>query len=939
MKPNKGVFNRNLTNQVKRIYHKRSLFLAVLLFIFASTAPPVIAKVSQTTQIVQTQSDAQQLVNQATQLYRSGQLQEAAAVWEKAVSAFSAQKDNLNQAMALSNLSLTYQQLGQWEKATKANQQSLVLLQTQPQSQDKQKILAQALDIQGYLQKEVGQFTQSLESWQQAAKIYSQIKEPAKLAQNQINQSQVMQDMGLFPRACKTLLEVFNQELGVSDCQEFSQLSSEELTAKLQKITSESPSVTKVIGLRGLGELLRFIGQPEQSQLVLDRTLILAQKLNSPQEQAATYLSMGNTAKTLAENERVRRRRENYYQQAVDAYSQAAKLTTLPTTRQQAQLNQFSLLLKQAQYDPEKYQQAKAFWLSLNPQDLKFSPSRTGVYEQINYAQSLAELIQLENSQQKQDSQLPSFDEIDKILAEAATQAKNLGDKQAEAYALGNRGALYEQRGSKEDLSQAEKFTRQALNVVSSLESPYISYQYFWQLGRIRKAQGDVPDAIAAYTKAYNALQSLRSDLVAVNPEVQFSFRSSVEPVYRQLVELELEYAQSLKADKKEQESQKRLTQARNVLESLQLAELNNFFREACVEANSQQIDQLDTSAAVVYPIILSNKQQSDSDIERLEVILSLPKQAPRLYSTTLKKQEVEETVEQIQSFLKSPEPTLEQSLPYYQKVYDWLIRPLQQDLENNKIKTLVFVLDEKLRNIPMSVLHDGKQYLLQKYAIALTPGLQLINPKPLTDINIKAITAGISEPREGFEGLPQVKQELKQIEDLGVATKLLLNDKFTTKEVQNQILNSDVSIIHLATHAQFSSIADDTFILFWDQRMNVKQLGNLLRNNTLTSRRPIELLVLSACETAIGDQRATLGLAGVAVRSGARSTMATLWSVQDDSTAKFMGHLYSQLEQAKKTKINKAQALQQAQLALLNDQQYSNPHYWAPFVVVGNWQ
>ncbi|PLZ84511.1 hypothetical protein CEN44_24580 [Fischerella muscicola CCMEE 5323] len=939
MKPNKGVFNRNLTNQVKRIYHKRSLFLAVLLFIFASTAPPVIAKVSQTTQIVQTQSDAQQLVNQATQLYRSGQLQEAAAVWEKAVSAFSAQKDNLNQAMALSNLSLTYQQLGQWEKATKANQQSLVLLQTQPQSQDKQKILAQALDIQGYLQKEVGQFTQSLESWQQAAKIYSQIKEPAKLAQNQINQSQVMQDMGLFPRACKTLLEVFNQELGVSDCQEFSQLSSEELTAKLQKITSESPSVTKVIGLRGLGELLRFIGQPEQSQLVLDRTLILAQKLNSPQEQAATYLSMGNTAKTLAENERVRRRRENYYQQAVDAYSQAAKLTTLPTTRQQAQLNQFSLLLKQAQYDPEKYQQAKAFWLSLNPQDLKFSPSRTGIYEQINYAQSLAELIQLENSQQKQDSQLPSFDEIDKILAEAATQAKNLGDKQAEAYALGNRGALYEQRGSKEDLSQAEKFTRQALNVVSSLESPYISYQYFWQLGRIRKAQGDVPDAIAAYTKAYNALQSLRSDLVAVNPEVQFSFRSSVEPVYRQLVELELEYAQSLKADKKEQESQKRLTQARNVLESLQLAELNNFFREACVEANSQQIDQLDTSAAVVYPIILSNKQQSDSDVERLEVILSLPKQAPRLYSTTLKKQEVEETVEQIQSFLKSPEPTLEQSLPYYQKVYDWLIRPLQQDLENNKIKTLVFVLDEKLRNIPMSVLHDGKQYLLQKYAIALTPGLQLINPKPLTDINIKAITAGISEPREGFQGLPQVKQELKQIEDLGVATKLLLNDKFTTKEVQNQILNSDVSIIHLATHAQFSSIADDTFILFWDQRMNVKQLGNLLRNNTLTSRRPIELLVLSACETAIGDQRATLGLAGVAVRSGARSTMATLWSVQDDSTAKFMGHLYSQLEQAKKTKINKAQALQQAQLALLNDQQYSNPHYWAPFVVVGNWQ
>ncbi|MGJ5676495.1 MAG: CHAT domain-containing protein [Nostochopsis sp.] len=946
------MFNRNLTIKIKRIYHKRSLFLAILLFIFASTAPPVIAKVAQPTQIVQTQTNTQQLVNQATQLYRSGQFQEAAVVWEKAVSAFSAQKDNLNQAMALSNLSLTYQQFGQWDKAIKASQDSLAVLQTQPHSQDKQKVLAQALDIQGYLQRDIGQSTQSLESWKEAAKIYSQIKEPAKLVQNKINQTQIMQDLGLFPRACKTLLEVLNPEIGVSNCQEFNQLSSEGLTKKIQKITSKSSAETTMIALRSLGELLRFIGQPEQSRIVLASSLNLAEKLNSPPEQAASYLSIGNTIKTLAENERVRRKRENYYQEAINAYIQAAKLTKSPATQKKAQLNQLSLLLKQAKSDPEKYKEAKSFWLSLNIQDFQFPPSRTGVYEQINYAQSLAELIQLEKFQQKQDSQLPSFNQIDQILEQATTQAKKLGDKPAEAYGIGNRGALYEQRGSQEDLSQAEKFTKQALSIVSSLESPHISYQYFWQLGRIHKAQGNIQSAIAASTKAYNALQSLRSDLVAVNPEVQFSFRASVEPVYRQLVELELEYAQSLKSAGKEEERNKRLTQARDVLESLQLAELNNFFREACVEANSTQIDEIDPSAAVVYPIILSNKQQSN--MENLEVILSLPKPSPsnkaqskqpqsdrilRLYSTEIPKQELEETVEQIQAFLKYPDTKLGESLPLYQKVYDWLIRPIQQDLENSKVQTLVFVLDEKLRNIPMSVLHDGEKYLLQKYAIALAPGLQLINPKPLADINIKAITAGISKSHEGFKELPQVPLELKEIKDLGITTKSLLNDKFTIKEVQNQILNSDVSIVHLATHAQFSSIADDTFILFWDKRLNVKQLGNLLRNNALISRSPIELLVLSACETAIGDQRAALGLAGVAVRSGARSTMATLWSVQDESTAKFMGELYGQLENAKNTKINKAQALQKAQLALLNDKQYSNPHFWAPFVVVGNWQ
>ncbi|NWF59107.1 MAG: CHAT domain-containing protein [Fischerella sp.] len=939
MRLKNNVFIRKLNNWLKKSYKRRSLFLATLLFIFSAATPAVIATVPQATPIVQTQQNAQQQANQATQLYRSGQFQEAAVAWEKAAAGFASQKDGLNQSMALSNLSLTYQQLGQWDKATKASEDSLAVLKTQPNSQEKLKITAQALDIKGYLQRETGQAADALDTWQEATKIYSQTNEPTKLAQSRINQVQTMQDLGLYPRACKTLLEVLDKQIGVTNCQELSQLSSQELTAKLQKFTDESPSLTSVVGLRSLGELLRFIGQPEQSEIVLKSSLNLAQRLNSPQEQAATYLSLGNTFNTLAESERVRRRRENYDQQALDAYSQVVKIATSPTMRQQAQLNQLSLLLKL-----KRESEAKALWSSLNSQLANLPPSRTGVYQQINFAQSLVKLGSTDNFQLKQNSQLPSFDEIDQILAKATTQARGLGDKQAEAYAVGNRGALYEQRGTPEDLSQAEKFTKQALGIVSSVEAPYISYQYFWQLGRIRKAQGDIPDAIAAYTKAYNALQSLRSDLVAVNPEVQFSFRDSVEPVYRQLVELELEYANSLKTAGKNEESQKQITQARNVLESLQLAELNNFFREACVEANPRLIDEIDTTAAVIYPIILQ---------DRLEVILSLPNQPARLYTTKITQKELENTLEQMQRFLRVP-PTqiqgvaqteVQEFMPLYQQAYNWLIRPLEKELAKTQVKTLVFVLDGELRNIPMSVLHDGKQYLIEKYAVALTPGLQLINPKPLAKIDIKALTAGLSQVRsdlpahQGFEPLRYVQSEIEQINKLGVSAKSLLNNKFTSKEVQSEILDSPVPIVHLATHAQFSSNAEDTFILFWDRRMNVKQLGNLLQNNTLDSRRPIELLVLSACETAIGDQRAALGLAGVAVRSGARSTLATLWSVQDQSTAKFMGELYSQLEQAKKTKISKAQAIQQAQLSLLKDQQYSNPHFWGPFVIVGNWQ
>ena len=128
---------------------------------------------------------------------------------------------------------------------------------------------------------------------------------------------------------------------------------------------------------------------------------------------------------------------------------------------------------------------------------------------------------------------------------------------------------------------------------------------------------------------------------------------------------------------------------------------------------------------------------------------------------------------------------------------------------------------------------------------------------------------------------------------------------------------------------------AENTFLLTYNERVNVKNLDQLLRESDRPRGNPIELLILSACQTAAGDKRATLGLAGLAVRSGARSTLATLWSVQDQSTAELMTHFYKALQPG----VSKAQALRQAQLKLLNSPQYQNPYFWAPFVLVGNWQ
>lgn len=165
----------------------------------------------------------------------------------------------------------------------------------------------------------------------------------------------------------------------------------------------------------------------------------------------------------------------------------------------------------------------------------------------------------------------------------------------------------------------------------------------------------------------------------------------------------------------------------------------------------------------------------------------------------------------------------------------------------------------------------------------------------------------------------------------------VLLNEDFTNLSLQEQLNLLPFPVVHIATHGQFSSQSENTFILSWGGKINVKELDSLLRQKEEELSSPIELLVFSACETADGDDRAALGLAGVAVRAGARSTLGTLWRVRDESTAQLMVRFYQEL--AGDFGISKAEALRRAQLTLLQEDRYRLPYYWAPYVLVGNWR
>ncbi len=909
---------------------RKAKILCFLLFLFSfvltqglalSQVAFTQANLSPSHRVTLSQGHPLTLVNQGKAFYEAGKFSEAATVLQQAAAAFKAQGDGLREAMALSNLSLVYQQLGSWSEAERAITDSLKLLQSggkvgkfpEGGASERSQILAQTLDIQGRLQLALGQPEQALNTWQQATATYAQIGNQDGVTQSQINQAQAMENLGLYPRACKTLLKT----LGIDnqDCQ----VSKEQL----QTLKDKPNSRLKALALRSLGDILQLVGDLNQSEEVLRQSLEVAQRVQSPPDIGAALFSLGNTlrAQGNGNTEQTRSTSEDvlkFYQQAVD-------VSTSPTTKIQAQLNQLSLLV-----DTKKFLEAQALWLQIQSQLAKLPPTRTAVYARINLAQSLMKLSAIASNQEGDRG--GAVTEAAEQLAEAVQQAKRLGDQRATAYALGNLGRLYEQTGQ---LSNAQDLTSQALLVAQTINSPDIAYRWQWQLGRLLKAQGERKGAIAAYTSAISTLKDLRSDLVSINPDVQFSFRESVEPVYRELVGLLLQ-SQGTEPNPDD------LAQARNVIESLQQAELVNFFRQDCLTAVPIQIDQVDRKAAVIYPIVLK---------DRLEVVLSLPN-APALrhYTTALPQAEVEDVFTRLRDTVAPysvnpnrglrPEQRpgsnapISSSLPLSQKVYDWLIRPAEQDIAASQAKTLVFVLDSPMLNLPMAVLHDGEQFLVEKYAIAYTPGLQLLDPKPLVRGKISGLKAGLTEARQGFDPLPFVGQELEKIQ-LQVPGELLLNQEFTRAAIQKEIDSVPFPVVHLATHGQFSSNEEETFILTWDNRLNVNQLNNLLRTREQSNRGAIELLVLSACQTAAGDKRAALGLAGVAVRAGARSTLATLWFVSDAATAELMTRFYRELAD---TTITKAEALRRAQVALLKDSRYQNPWFWAPYVLVGNW-
>jgi CHAT domain-containing protein len=232
-----------------------------------------------------------------------------------------------------------------------------------------------------------------------------------------------------------------------------------------------------------------------------------------------------------------------------------------------------------------------------------------------------------------------------------------------------------------------------------------------------------------------------------------------------------------------------------------------------------------------------------------------------------------------------------------------------------------------------MAALHDGAGFLIQRYAVATTPGLTLTDPRPLKRETVRALSIGLAEAVQGFSALPHVAEEVRAVNRL-YGGDLLLNQDFLVPRVESELKEQPFSVVHIASHGQFENDPRKSFLLAFDDKLTMDQLGQAVG---LTQYRdePLGLLTLSACDTAEGDDRAALGLAGIAIKAGARSALATLWSISDESSSRLVGEFYQQLRDPS---VSKATALQRAQRLLLDHPIYQHPAYWAPFLLLNNW-
>ena len=858
------------------------------------------------------------------------------------------------------------------------NQQKAVdLLRQVP---DQQVNVAISLTNLGRLNLQAGHFNAAYNNFTEADSLYPVVDR--NRLQNRGYQAQALRKLGQYQVACLMMVKTLGIGDSLSSERSLCQTGDIENTGLnlLEPLITQQPEALQAQLLRELGISLRVLGHLDAAERVLSQFTDVATMLSL----ANTKRAQGNLIRDrLASprydampwrfdrkslpNTRVGRNGEpsqnyqemqKYYSEAQGLYSQIEKQENSNALRTQAKLNHLSLMLDQiALLDEDNFQDekvAQAPLALLQTIDVNYLPvGQPRVFAQISVAKYqvfLNHLLKTEPISQRH---------IEALLDNAKNMAEALDNPYVLSYVLGNQGSLYEYFAFEDQKRQrnggvssnaeplkstslkmhhgnnvqwrdrAAQLTQQALMKAQPIDAPTIAYQWQWQLGRLDMIKGNREGAIAHYNAAVETLEAARKDLLNINTDVRFSFRDNVEPVYRGLVDA------LLTDDPSTQDIEK----AVEVIDGLQLAELESFLRCNLGDALqvNRDLEHIDDKAAFIYPIILR---------DRLEVIVQFPEQKIESYPQFVSSEIIESKIYDFQDIILNDRGVL--SNKSNSLIYQWLFGAIEKKIEEQfDVRTVVFVPDSAFRNLSITALYDedteterGGEYVLEKeYATVLLPSSQLFNlDKPRQKLKILAV--GIDEAQvidgRAFNAL-KAQKEIQSLKAILPNTESLLNTQAKLEEINNRIQSTAPSVLHFATHGDFSSDPNETFIVLYQELLQSYKFKTFLEASS-KNRNGLDLLTLGACRTATGDNRAILGIAGMAIQAGSKSTLSSLWKVDDVTTSKLMISFYQALSDPEVTTV---EALHRAQLSIYRDETTSNlepPKSWAPFLLVGAW-
>lgn len=307
--------------------------------------------------------------------------------------------------------------------------------------------------------------------------------------------------------------------------------------------------------------------------------------------------------------------------------------------------------------------------------------------------------------------------------------------------------------------------------------------------------------------------------------------------------------------------------------------------------------------------------------------------------STSVSVRDLNRKIAEFRRMLRDPKADLKNAS---QALYQLLVAPVERDLEQAGAKTVMLSLDGALRYLPFGALHDGERYLVQRWNFPMFTSVTRNRLRDAASPRWQAAGLGVTRAFGEFAALPAVQNEMRSIIQASGRAGLLpgeiyLDEAFTAQRFK-EVSQRPFQLLHVASHFRFSPGTEvNSFLLLGNgERLS---LGDLRTQNYRFDN--VDLLTLSACDTGLGGGRDAQGreiegFGVIAQQQGAKAVVATLWPVADESTSGLMVEMYRRRQDERLSKI---EALRQAQLSLLAQGRYAHPFYWAPFILMGNWQ